>query len=153
FARPRPPLPPLPEFAPLLSRFDFDGPYLQGTNAAVVDADYGQLVESWSGYALIRSGPMLKPFVVPAVEGGRTNLATDSGAARLWFKPYWSSASLPNGTGPGAEATLMEMSVLGEKEILTAWGLRFNADGTALVLTGEGDAGTIELLRADVAWP
>ena len=153
-ARPRPPMPPWPEFAPLLSRFAFDEPYRPGTDsAALVDTEYGQLIESWSGYALIRSGPMLMPFVVPAIEAGRTNLATDSGAVRLWFKPYWSSVSLPKGTGPGAEATLVEMVVLGEKEVLTAWALRFSADGNALVLTAEGDGGTTELLRADVAWP
>ena len=68
-SRPRMPLPPLPELAPLLSRFDFDGPYRQGTNAALVDTDDDQLIESWSGYALVRSHALLKPFVVPAVEG------------------------------------------------------------------------------------
>ena len=70
--------------------------------ALVVDTDDGPLAESWSGYALVRAGAKLKPFVVPAVADGRANLATGSGAVRLWFKPYWSSASLPNGTPRGA---------------------------------------------------
>ena len=149
-ARPRPPLPPLPELAPLLLMIDFDEPYWRGIrDAALVDIDEGQLIESWSGYALVRSGAKLKPFVVPAVADGRANLATASGAVRLWFKPHWSSASLPNGTGPGAEAVIADMIVLDEQDALTAWSLRFSADGSAIVLTGEG--GTVELLRAGVA--
>ncbi len=139
----------MPELAPLLLRLDFDEPYWQGTNTALVDSDYGQLIESWSGYALVRSGPKLKPFVVPAVQAGRANVAAGFGALRLWFKPNWTSASLPGGNGAGADAVLAEMIVLDQKGALTAWSLRFSADGSTLLLIGEG--GTVELLRAGIA--
>lgn len=64
------PLHRFPEFAPLLSRFDFDEPYRQGTNTALVETEDGLLIESWSGYALIRFGRMLKAFDEPYGLGG-----------------------------------------------------------------------------------
>jgi hypothetical protein len=70
-------------------------------------------------------------------------------AVRFWFRPYWTSASLPNGTGPGAEATLLELFVLGDNDVITAWSMRFSADGSALILS----RGETESLRADLAWP
>src|SRR5262245_50747199 len=98
-AKPRPPWPPLPEFVPILWHDGFNVGYFYGiTNAQLSIPDYGQLIESWSGYALQRSGTVT-PYIVPAVGStGHTNVACDTGTIRLWLKPYWSSASLTNGT-------------------------------------------------------
>src|SRR5213594_2269294 len=83
-AKPRPPLPPAPEFAPLLWREGFDQ-YYSGrlTNAQLSIANYGELIESWSGYSLQRSGKV-PPLIVPALSRTRTNIACDSGAIRFW---------------------------------------------------------------------
>ena len=62
-ARPRPPLPPFPEFiGPILFHEDFDWAYYAGlTDDEVVIANYGTLRESWTGMALQRSGTVT-PF-------------------------------------------------------------------------------------------
>src|SRR6266496_5025571 len=101
-AKPRPPMPPLPELAPVLWHEGFDGPYYyRSTNSEVIVPDVGRFVESWSGYALQRSGAV-SPFVVPAVDAaGHTNVASHSQAAavRFWLTPYWASQSA-GGAGP-----------------------------------------------------
>jgi hypothetical protein len=53
-ARPRPPLPPFPEFAPpQLFHESFDWAYAYGmTSTELTFANYGTLRESWSGMAL-----------------------------------------------------------------------------------------------------
>lgn len=154
FARPRPPLPPLPEPAPVLYHADFDEPYRSQTQTATtINAAYVDWVDSWSGYALRRSGPKIMPFVVPALDvSGRTNVACADGAVRFWFKPHWTSASLPGGTGPGVEARLIEMAVVGAKDVAVAWSLTVGADGSIISLTGAcgGDFG--ELLNAEINW-
>ena len=61
-ARPRDGLPPMPEMAPILFHESFD--YVCAdcvTNAQVTIPNYGELVESWSWYALQRSGTVT-PF-------------------------------------------------------------------------------------------
>src|SRR5258705_394642 len=76
-ARPRPPLPPFPELAPLLSRAHFDEPFWAPTEKPEsFHPAYADLVESSSGYALRRAGQSVTPFLVPALDGtGRTNVA------------------------------------------------------------------------------
>src|SRR6058998_3025970 len=134
-ARPRPPLPPFPEFSPPLCRIDFDEAYWAGARTEkATTVDYGDLVESWSGHALSRSGPMLQPFVLPALGAGRTNLNSVSGAVRCWFKPNWSSASVAGGTGPGISARLIELAVITDKDAFAHWWLYTSTDGSSLNL-------------------
>ena len=153
-ARPRPPLPPLPELAPALWRASFDEAYsYRMTNAQLSVAGYGELIESWSGYALQRSGRSVVPFIVPALDSkGRTNIACDAGAIRFWFKSYWSSASLPGGKSPGTEARLLEFAVVGDKQTAVVWSLQVSADGSALQVVGASDTEPSVLLQAEIGW-
>lgn len=154
-ARPRPPLPPFPELAPLVFRADFDEPFwTRKVKPVALHPAYADLVESWSGYALRRAGKGVTPFLVPALdELGRTNISTAAGAVRFWFQPEWASASFAQGGGPGAEARLVELSVVGEKDALPVWSLDVSPDGTMVVLTGAGDDGPAVLLQAEINWP
>ena len=123
------------------------------TNAQLSITGYGELIESWSGYALQRSGRSVVPFIVPALDSkGRTNLACDAGAIRFWFKPYWSSVSLPGGKSPGKEARLLEFAVVGNKQTAVVWSLQVNADGSALHLVGQGDTEPVVLLKEEIDW-
>ncbi|MCU0783246.1 MAG: thrombospondin type 3 repeat-containing protein [Verrucomicrobia bacterium] len=150
-AAPREPWPPLPEFAPVLFHESFDGIYGYGmTNTAWVVADYGTLMESWSAYALERAGKVT-PFVVPGLDSaGHTNVASE-GALRWWVKPYWSSA--PEGKGPGTDARLVELAVVGGKQAAAVWWLQVNPDGTVVSLIEQGDTGPVTLLKAEICWP
>ena len=154
FAKPRPPLPPMPEFAPLFWRAGFDEAYsYRATNAQVSVAGLGELVESWSGYALQRSGERLPPFSVPALNATRrTNIACESGAIRFWLKPYWSSASQPGGAGPGHYARLLEFVAVGGRQTVGVWSLLVTPDGTAIHLATEADSNPISLLKAEINW-
>lgn len=143
-ARPRAPLPPFPEVAPLLYRADFDEMYSgRREYGNPVRTPYGDVAESWSGFALIRSGALVSAFAVPAVDGaGRTNVACAEGAVRLWFKPYWSS-----GLGPGADAHLVELNADSAH-----WSLAISPDGSTISLVGSSDGTYAELLKAEIAW-
>jgi hypothetical protein len=153
-ARPRPPLPPFPEFVgPVLFHENFDWAYSAGlTSAELVVANYGTLRESWSGMALQRSGKVT-PVAVPALDAaGRTNIICDANAAiRFWLNPYWSSQSL-GGEGPGAEATLCQLVVAEPRGVAVIWTLAASADGSTLALAGHTAAGAQVLLRAEFAW-
>jgi len=153
-ARPRAPLPPFPEFAPVLWRESFDGAYsYRMTNAQLSVTGYGELIESWSGYALQRSGRSVPPLVVPALDAqGRTNVASYAGAIRFWFRPYWSSSSGPGGTGPGTDARLVEMAAAGQTDAAVIWSLAASPDGSVLSLVGTDGASFHELLRAEIGW-
>lgn len=154
-ARPRPPLPPYPEWVgPRLFHESFDWACSHGrTNAEVVIAGYGTLRASWSGMALQRSGPVT-PFVVPGIDAnGHTNVASHvQSSARFWLTPSWASASLSNGMGPGTAATLAQLVALDSKEAAVIWSLEGSPDGGALVLLGQTEAGPVELLKADMVW-
>jgi hypothetical protein len=131
----------------------FDWAYFYGlTNAEVVIPNYGTLRESWSGTALQRSGTVT-PFIVPGLHAtGHTNVASQTeSAVRFWVTPYWAS-SAAGGTGPGKEATLVELVATDGRDVATVWSLRAAPDGSALVLFAAQDAAPRELLRADVAW-
>src|SRR5689334_297909 len=66
---PRPPFPGLPEWICRLYREGFDDFYTPGiTNQQITIENY-TYVESWSGYALDRSGASVYPFVVEGVDG------------------------------------------------------------------------------------
>ena len=68
-AKPRSPFPPLPELVPRLHRIHFDEAFKFGLSLPnSISADYGELIESWSGYALRRDGATVKPFVLPALD-------------------------------------------------------------------------------------
>ena len=106
---PRGPLPPYPESPPLYHE-SFDEDYFLGqTNDQLIITGLGFLDESWSGYALQRTGQSVTPFNVPALnENGQTNISSDTGGAlRWWVRPYWTS-----GTGPGIPGTLAELEGL-----------------------------------------
>lgn len=150
-ATPRSPLPPMPEFARVSFSERFDADYYSQTRVAEIDsAGLGKLVESWSGYALQRAGDVT-PFVIPGVDGSRTNLYPN-GAARLWVKPYWASASTGDGKGMGHEVVLLEMSVVGKSEVAAVWSLRVSADGSDLYLWSGGGNDSVVLLKTDIAW-
>jgi hypothetical protein len=146
---PRPPLPPVPEQAPLYHE-SFDEDYFAGqTNAELVISGLGTLEESWSGYALQRAGESVAPFIVPALDSnGQTNISSDTGGAlRWWVKPYWTS-----GTGTGAAATLLELDAVSGGQAACAWSLQVSADGTTLELFTQTGAGAQEVLQAPIAW-
>lgn len=141
----------MPEFSPVSFSERFDEQF----RSKVVDArvelpGVGSLVESWSGYALARSGNVL-PYLIPGVVNGRTNINAN-GAVRLWFKPRWSSASTGEGTGPGHEVSLMELSVIGQSEAATVWSLRISADGSVMYLSGGSERGSEVLFKVETAW-
>src|ERR1041385_9071667 len=115
-ALPGSPWPPLPSFTDVLFKIDFDDAYYNSNCCSeTVATDYGLLVSSWSGYALNRStGTLLLPYLVAAMDNtGKTNIACGDNAAalRFWISPNWYSQSL-NGTGPGAEARLLELDAI-----------------------------------------
>ena len=143
----------LPESIPPLYHETFDEVYSQGmTNAQVTVGKY-TYDESWSGFALQRSGDAVAPFVVPALDMGHTNLACEQGTIRFWFKPAWSSATLNNGTGPGAVATLLELDAIGKQDSANAWSLQINPDGTTLSLVAQSDGQPALLLQTGISWP
>ena len=152
-AKPRAPLPPLPELAPLLYRASFDEPAASVDAKAERSPASGDFVESWSGYALSRTARSAAPFVIPGLDaGGRANLAPAEGSIRFWFRPAWTSAGRAKGGGPGDTATLLEMIALGQKDALVLWTLAVSPDGSTLSLAGATGAGAEVLLRAPFDW-
>jgi alpha-tubulin suppressor-like RCC1 family protein len=152
-AMPRPPWPPYPEKAPLYQE-TFDEYYFAGErNSELLIAGIGTLEESWSGYALQRTGDVI-PFVVPAVDStGYTNVTCDTGGSlRLWLRPYWSSESVTNGSSPGTTATVLELDAVSGGESALAWSLQISADGNTLGLFAETGSGLQEVLQAPIAW-
>jgi len=153
-AIPRAPLPPLPERVSPLNRVDFDGEYRFGwSNAEALTMDFGDLIASWSGYALQRTSAMVPAFVMPALDAaGRTNFACSAGAVRFWYRPYWSSPAVAKDAEPGMEARLAEFVAADGKESTMVWSLQVSKDGSVVSLVGQGDAGPAVLLNADIGW-
>ncbi len=148
-AMPRWPLPPVPESPPLCHE-SFDAGYFVGeTNGELMISGLGVLDESWSGYALQRTGDSVVPFIVPALDaGGNTIITSDTGGAlRWWVRPYWSG-----GAGTGLPATLLEMDAVNGGESACAWSLQVSADGTTVELLTQTSAGVQEVLQAPIAW-
>ena len=150
-AKPRRPLPPIPPTGPVLFSESFDEAYTVGaTNAQVTLGNY-TYAESWTGYALQRSGT-ITPFLIPGVDAtGHTNLAT-SGAIHVWFKPDWSSVSVTNGTGPGMDVPLLEWTAVAYNQATVIWSLEVSADGSLLALLKPGNGGPVALLTNGISW-
>ncbi len=152
-AMPRSPVPPYPEQAPLYQE-SFDEDYFTGEiNSELLIPGLGTLEESWSGYALQRTGDVI-PFVVSAVAStGHTNVSCDTTMSfRSWLKPYWSSESVANGASPGATATLLELDAVSGGQSALAWSLQISADGNTIGLFAETGSGLQEVLQAQIAW-
>jgi hypothetical protein len=152
-AMPRSPAPPYPEQPPLYHE-TFDEYYFGGeTNSELLIAGF-MLKESWSGYALERTGDVI-PFVVSAVDVmGNTNVSCDTGGSfRCWLKPYWSSESVTNGSGPGTTGTVLELDAVSGGGSALAWSLQISADGSTLGLFAERGSGLQEVLQVQIAWP
>jgi hypothetical protein len=151
-AMPRQPVPPVPEPTPLYHE-SFDEDYFAGeTNSELLISGLGMLEQSWSGYALQRTGDLI-PFVVPAVNSnGYTNVSCDTGGAfQLWIKPCWSSEAVTNGTGPGTNGIVLELDAESGGESALAWSLQISADGNTLGLFAETGSGMQEVLQAEIA--
>jgi hypothetical protein len=152
-ADPRPPFPPAPENGVML-HLTFDFPMAWGvTNAQVAVPGVGFLVESFSGYALDRSGASVLPFIAPGVSGGHTNFTGNTaGAIRFWYLPYFTSASVTGGAGPGTTAHLADWVASSRTGTAVVWSLQISADGSTLLLLGYSDSGPVQLLSTAIAW-
>ena len=147
-------LPAGPEFGAIYHQ-GFDGFHsVASGDAQAIIPGLGTFVESWSGYALDRSGPNVRPWIIPGLAAsGHTNLTCNqAGAIRLYFEPYFSSASVAGGTGPGAIAHLADLVAINQSAPLWVWSLQISADGSVLRLVANSDSGPTELLAAPIAW-
>jgi hypothetical protein len=148
-AMPRGPLPPYPESPPLYHE-SFDEEYSPGqTKSELTVLGLGVLDESWSGYALQRTGEAVTPFLIPSLnDNGQTNISSDTGGAlRFWVKPSWSS-----GASNGPPATLVEMDAVSGIGLACAWSLQVSADGNTVQLLTQTDAGLQQVLQASISW-
>ena len=154
--RPRSPMPPLPHAAPVLFMERWDEPLTLGiTDAAVLRVeDCGDLVESWSGYGLSRSGMLVPPCTLPGLdEQGRALISPASGAVSVWLTPEWSSGSIAQGSGPGVWGVILEMAVTDwQTAPLVCWWLVVNPDGMRISLAAQTDGGPVELLGCPIEW-
>jgi hypothetical protein len=153
-AMPRAPLPPIPEMRPIWQE-SFDEYYFPGeTSAQLSISGLGLLDESWSGYALSRTGDVVIPFTVPALDStGYTNFTSDTASTvRFWFRPDWSSQSLANGTGPGTNAVLLECDAASGGATAYAWSLEISPDGNTLQLLAQTDSGIATNLETSIVW-
>jgi hypothetical protein len=87
----------------------------------------------WSGsnVAIISTNSQL---AYPTVEtGGWTNLNCVNGTVRLWFMPYWSSATNSGGSGgPGSYARIFDVGKYNSSATPGFLDLQFSPDGTTL---------------------
>jgi hypothetical protein len=153
-AGPRGPLPPIPERAALFHE-SFDEYFFWGeTNSVLSLPGFGLLDESWSGYALSRPGESVVPFIIPSLDStGHTNISSDTGGSlRFWIRPYWSSQSQTNGTGPGTNAVLLEFEAVGNGETAFVWSLQASPDGNTLNLVTETSGGIQTAIQSQIAW-
>jgi hypothetical protein len=151
-AKPRSPLPPLPESGVLWQwRCDEAGQWYP-LKGAPLEAANLSFAESWSGYALRMSSltPALLRFPIVDTDG-RTNLSCQTGSVRFWFKPDWSSQSL-GGKGPGSWARLIEVGAFTDDARFGWWSLHLSPEGDTIHFRAQSGGKTVEFLRADVAW-
>src|SRR5205814_1161551 len=120
--KPRWPIPPLPDPWPWLNHWHFDGTNLWDavTPEWPSEAVNALLVPSSSGCAVQLQGKGKAILRFPAINANTNlNLNLQFGAARFWFAPGWSSASL-GGTGPGAYGRLLEVGAP-SKDATVGW--------------------------------
>ena len=148
---PRPPQPPWPQ--PTLRAYGFDSAYYNVPwDGVAINEDLATLVESFSGYALVREGWLAAPVVIPAAsERKKPNVAPSYGSVRFWISPNWSSAGEKfGGNGPGNLARLVELVDFSGKKPVLRWSLYVNETGDAIYLTGQTGQGVKDLLQASV---
>jgi hypothetical protein len=145
FAKPRPPGPPIPERGELYHQ-GFDAAYL--SKAAV---DTSLWAESWSGYALIRTGKTVTPFVIPMAGTNRWNVTPGAGSIRVWYAPGWATAKSRTG-GPGQRADLLQLSIVSGSSATAVWSLYVSATGNTLAVDAQGDNGTEVILSSAITW-
>lgn len=153
-AMPRAPMPPFPEPTAVCQQ-GFDEAFFFGeTNAALVLPGFGFVDESWSGYALNRTGQSVVAFTIPGVGStGHVNVASDSAyALRWWFSPAWSSQSEANGAGPGTNAVLIEYDASSGSGTAVVWSLQVTPDGNELVLWAATNSGFVPVIQTPISW-
>lgn len=150
WAKPRPPLPPLPEAR--LGSWRFDDTLGSALPLPTILATQNvTFAESWSGYALNMAGPQTALYALRAqATDGRTLLPANKGTVRFYFAPDWSSAGL--GSGPGGEARLLEAGNWSAQSVQSWWSLRVNAAGTSVRLLVRNGAQMVEHLQAPIQW-
>lgn len=143
WAAPRPLLPPWPEFGRMYHE-GFDQPLRFATNQTVDPAVW---VESFSGYALQRSGKSVTPWRVPMVVSNTLQIEAEQGAFRLWYQPAASS-----GSGSGQVATLLELSTSNGKASEVWWALVVSPKGDEVHLVCQTENGPESCLKTTVNW-
>lgn len=146
---PRTPQPPWPQAT--LKIFGFDADYWRGPwNNIAVNEDASTLVDSWSGYSLLRDGFYSTPVLIPVGADKTTrNVAVPYGAIRFWVAPNWSSANeKAGGKGPGRLARFLEMVNVNDKTAQVQWSLYVNEAGDTIYLSRSSKEGMIDVLKA-----
>ncbi len=142
-AAPRPLAPPWPSFG-TLHHEGFDQPYGFAPNQVIDPAIWA---ESWSGYALQRSGTSVVPWAVPMVVSNSFRIEPERGAIRFWYRPDYAS-----GTGSGTVATLLELATSNGKASEVWWSLVVSPDGSELHLICQTENEPQSCLQAAVNW-
>ncbi len=152
-AAPRTPQPPWPQST--LKIFGFDAAYWRGpwSNVAV-NEDPATLVDSWSGYSLLRDGFYSTPVLIPVGDAKTTrNVAVPYGAIRFWVAPNWSTADeKTGGKGPGRFARFLEMVNVNDTTAQVQWSLYVNEAGDTIYLSHPSKEGMIDVLKAPVTF-
>ena len=152
-ARPRGPLPPIPESG-VIYHETFDVLPYAATNDFVVVPGVGSFVSSFSGFALSRDSQTVVPWIVPALDPntGHTNLTCDgAGALRFYVAPRWTSTSI-SGVGPGSPAHLADMVASSASGTALVFSLQATGDGNSLQLVDYTGSSPVILLSAPIAW-
>ena len=156
WAKPRPPLPPMPERCLLFLRFN-ETNWWGNLHPPPLVFDNIQLAESWSAYSLDMSGKQASRLQYPLVRTEaatattRTNLNLATGSVRFWFRPDWSSAAL-GGDGPGVFGRLVEVGAWTEDARAGWWSLFFSEDGNAIHFSAQAHGKQINYLDASIQW-
>ena len=147
-ARPRPPAPPWPEIG-ILSRVRWDEPLRWPANQVI---DTNVYAESWSGYALRRSDPVVSPWLVSMLgTNGAYQIDPRQGAYRAWLKVGWSSLSTGLGTGAGHAARVLTLAATNGSQSEVFWSLAFSEDGNTLDLACQTEDSSAVCLSGTVS--
>lgn len=150
WAAPRTPQPPWPE--PALAIYGFDSALARVPWRNVALNEEESLVESWSGYALVREGFVATPVIIPLeTDSKRSNYKADAGAIRFWIAPCWTTASEKSeGKGPGHVAQLLQLVQLRGEKLAGRWALCVNETGDVLYWVTEQNGKPVVRLKAKV---